>query len=78
MAPKPSPKPDRVDLERLARDWAEDPGLNEIAAKNVEEVAAHLLEVHRYLSDPSRSGPLGYLYRRQIARVRALTSGDSR
>src|SRR6184192_1408103 len=54
------------DLDRLAADWQTDPGLKSLAAKRVEDVAADLRKAHEYLTDPDRSGLLGYLYRRQI------------
>lgn len=52
-----------MDLERLRRDWKEDPRLKHLAFDSVEELAAHLKKCHKFLSGPS-SGPFGYLYNR--------------
>lgn len=62
-----------MDLEKLKEDWATDPGLTGLSFRTPEELQAHLLEAHRYLMDPARSGPLGYLYRKQVERNRTLT-----
>jgi hypothetical protein len=66
-----------VDLEKLARDWDKDPTLNRIAFETVEELAEHLVKVHKFLMGPE-SGPFGYLYQKQVVRVRELTKGEKR
>lgn len=60
-----------MDLEKLRADWAEDPGLRILAFETVEELAEHLVKVHKSLAD-GFGGPLGYLYRQQLRRVREL------
>lgn len=66
-----------MDLERLKADWATDPGLRQLTYRTPAELREHLLEVHAYLMDPERSGALGYLYRKQVERNRALTGRTS-
>lgn len=61
------------DLEKLAEVARTDPGLALAPGQTVEDLAEHLVAAHRYLIDPTRSGPVGYLYRQQIRRVRELT-----
>lgn len=60
-----------MDLEKLRRDWAEDPCLRYCAYDRVEELADHLVRAHKYMMGPE-GGPLGYLYRAQVRRVREL------
>lgn len=60
-----------MDLEKLRRDWAEDPQLMIYAFDTVEELAAHLRKVHTHMMN----GGLfcfGYLYRQQTLRLREL------
>ena len=59
-----------MDLEKLRADWSE-PGLNHMAFESVEELAQHLLVLHKWLMGPL-SGPLGYLYQQQTRRAREL------
>lgn len=61
-----------MDLEKLRRDWAEDPTLNYCAFDRVEDLAEHLVKAHKYLMSPD-GGPLAYLYQQQVRRVRELT-----
>lgn len=49
---------------------AQDLGLAQSGAKTVEALAADLVAAHTYLTDPARSGLLGYLYRKQIERAK--------
>lgn len=67
-----------MDLEKLAEDWKADPGLQLLAFDSVGQLRDHLLEAHGYLMDPTRSGPLGYLYRKQVERNRTLTGRASK
>lgn len=60
-----------VDLEKLKRDWAEDPTLRYCAHDRVEDLAEHLVKAHKYLMSPD-GGPLAYLYQQQVRRVREL------
>lgn len=60
-----------MDLEKLRRDWAEDPQLNFLAFETVEEVADHLRKCHNDMMN-GELGCLGYLYRQQTLRLRAL------
>lgn len=64
-----------MDLGKLTQDWKTDPALAELDEEqfpNVEAVADRLRQVHQYLTDPARGGPLAYLYRKQIERNREL------
>ena len=62
-----------MDLERLEQDWKTDPALEKYSTfMNVHELAAFLVDVHKYLVDPERSGSFSYLYRKQIERNREL------
>lgn len=61
-----------MDLEKLEQDRATDPALQELDVLTLEELADRLREIHRYLVDPARGGPLAYLYRKQIERNREL------
>lgn len=62
-----------MDLGKLAQDLNEDPALIELTElPSVQAVADRLREVHLYLTDPARSGPMAYLYRKQIERNREL------
>ena len=60
-----------MDLEKLKRDWAEDPTLRYCAYDRVEDLAEHLVRAHKYLMSPD-GGPLAYLYQQQVRRVREL------
>lgn len=60
-----------MDLEKLKRDWAEDPTLRYCAYDRVEDLAEHLVRAHKYLVSPD-GGPLAYLYQQQVRRVREL------
>lgn len=60
-----------MDLEKLKRDWAEDPQLNFLAFETVEDLAAHLRKCHNDMMN-GELGCLGYLYRQQTLRLRAL------
>lgn len=60
-----------VDLEKLKRDWAEDPQLSFYAFETVEELAAHLRKCHTDMMN-GELGCLGYLYRQQTLRLRKL------
>lgn len=61
-----------MDLERLARDWEDNPCLQHCAFARVEDLAEYLVQAHRYLMS-QESGPAGYLYQAQVRRVRELT-----
>jgi len=58
-----------VDLKTLEEDWRTDPGLRSLAFPSVEELAQHLLSVHRMMKDGG-GGALGYLYRKQLSNSR--------
>lgn len=60
-----------MDLEKLKRDWAEDPQLKFYAFDRVEDLAEHLRKVH---TDMMRGehGCFGYLYRQQTLRLQEL------
>lgn len=60
-----------MDLEKLRRDQVEDPALQDCSYGTVEELAEFLTAAHKYLVS-EKAGPLAYLYRNQIARVREL------
>lgn len=60
-----------MDLEKLARDWAEDPQLKHLAYSTVEDLAKHLRKCHNEMMN-QELGCLGYLYRQQTLRLRAL------
>ena len=66
-----------MDLEKLRRDWREDPGLRFLAFDDVEALAEHLVQLHKTLMAPT-AGPIGYLYRQQIRRLRELQQEVSR
>lgn len=60
-----------MDLAKLQVDWAEDPRLRRLGFDTVEELAEHLVKLHKnLLSD--EGGPFGYLYAQQLRRVREL------
>lgn len=61
-----------MDLEKL---WAdrETPALKSLAVETPEELAECIRKAHKYLMDPERSGPVGYLYRKQVERNRELS-----
>lgn len=60
-----------MDLEKLKRDWAEDPQLKYLAFDTVEDVAGHLRKCHNDMMN-GELGCLGYLYRQQTLRLRQL------
>lgn len=60
-----------MDLEKLKRDWAEDPQLKFYAFDRVEELADHLRRVHAEMMNGGH-GCFGYLYRQQTLRVKQL------
>lgn len=60
-----------MDLEKLKRDWAEDPQLKYLAFDTVEELRDHLVKVHNDMMN-GELGCLGYLYRQQTLRLREL------
>ncbi|MFA7063812.1 MAG: hypothetical protein WC132_06725 [Methanomethylophilus sp.] len=60
-----------MDLEKLKRDWAEDPQLKFYAFDRVEELADHLRRVHSEMMKGGH-GCFGYLYRQQTLRVKQL------
>jgi len=60
-----------MDLEKLKRDWAEDPQLRFYAFDTVEELADHLRKCHNDMMN-GELGCLGYLYRQQTLRLREL------
>lgn len=60
-----------MDLEKLRRDWAEDPQLMIYAFDTVEELAAHLHKVHTHMMNGGHFC-FGYLYRQQTLRLREL------
>lgn len=60
-----------MDREKLKRDWAEDPQLKYLAFDTVEELAGHLRKCHNDMM-AGELGCLGYLYRQQTLRLRAL------
>lgn len=57
--------------EQLERDWRTDPRLTDASYDDVAELADFLRRSHEYLMGEG-SGPLGYLYRLQVMRVREL------
>lgn len=61
-----------MDLEKLARDWAEDPCLIYCTYDRMEDLADHLVKAHKYMTS-QEGGPLGYLYQAQVRCVRELT-----
>ena len=60
-----------MDLEKLRRDWEEDPQLKYLAYDTVEDLAGHLRKCHNDMMN-GELGCLGYLYRQQTLRLRAL------
>jgi len=60
-----------VASEELETDLKEHPNLAPIPWERREDAEAHLVKCHKYLMSPD-SGPLGYLYQRQVLRVREL------
>lgn len=63
-----------MDLEKLRRDWDEDESLRGLAFESVEDLADHLVKVHRAMMR-GEMGPMGYLYRKQVERAR-VTDGS--
>lgn len=60
-----------MDLEKLKRDWAEDPQLRFYAYDRVEDLADHLRKVHNDMMN-GEHGCFGYLYRQQTLRLREV------
>lgn len=60
-----------MNLDRLREDWRSDPCLKFAAFDRVEDLAEHLVKLHRRLIGPE-GGLAGYLYRQQIRRIREL------
>lgn len=60
-----------MDLKKLQADWETDTRLRRLAFDTVEELAEHLVKVHKTLLSPD-GGPFGYLYHEQLRRVREL------
>lgn len=58
-----------MDLKALEEDWKTDPGLKGLAFQSTEELAQHLLSVHRMLKEGG-GGAIGYLYRKQLSNSR--------